>query len=80
VDQHNSIGIAPAPTDEEAAAIVAAVATYLAGQRTAVAPATPARPWAVAARLASQGVPIARRPGVRVTWANAARLARMRSQ
>lgn len=67
--------ITPSPTDEEAAAIIAALSAYLGERRaTLSAPVQPARPWAIAGRLASQGQPIPRRPGVRATWANVERI------
>jgi hypothetical protein len=68
--------ITPAPDDDEAAAIIAALAAYLAEQRRPVpAPArTPAR-WALAGRLASHGLTLRPAPGVRVTWANVSRAA-----
>ncbi len=70
----------PAPTDDEAAAIVAAIMAHLA---IATRPATPEiapQPsfWSLAGRLASQGQPQARMSDVRPTWANAARLERTR--
>lgn len=48
----------PAPTDEEAAALVAALAAYLAERRAAPVPSgAPARRWALAGRLASGSRP-----------------------
>jgi hypothetical protein len=69
--------ITPQPSDEEAAAIVAAIAAYLAEQQVLQShPTSPSRPWAIAGRLASQGQAAPRRPGVRTTWANVARIRR----
>jgi hypothetical protein len=71
------IRVEPTPTDDEAAAIVAALSAYLAERRAARAePAPPARPWALAGRLESHGQTFARLHGLRVGWGNAARLAR----
>lgn len=76
--QPDQPAIRPTPTDEETAAILAALAVYLAEQRIPhPAPVPIARPWAIAGRLASQGQTAARRPGVRVTWANVARIRRV---
>ena len=65
--------VEPAPTDDEAAAIVAALAAYLADRRARTAPAAERR-WALAGRLAGQGLRFARVRGVRPTWGTAARL------
>lgn len=66
--------ITPAPDDDEAAAIIAALTAYLAEQRrpTPVSARTPAR-WALAGRLASHGRTVRPGPGVRITWANVSR-------
>jgi len=66
--------IQPAPTDDEAAAIVAAIMAH----RVATRPAAPERTpqpsaWALAGRLASQGQPTTRTRGVRPTWATIGR-------
>ncbi len=46
--------ITPIPTDEEAAALSAAITAHLAAQRAAVPARTPGvRPWPLAGRLAS---------------------------
>ena len=69
--------ITPTPTDEEAAAIIAALSAYLAEQRAAPSiTAPPVRPWAIAGRLASQDQPVPRHPGTRTTWANVGRIRR----
>ena len=79
--QADQPAIMPTPTDEETAAILAALAVYLAEQRSPqLAETSPARPWAIAGRLASQGQPAKHLTGIRVTWANVARLARIGSQ
>ncbi len=67
----------PLPTDEEAAAIAAALAAYLAERRAAQpAPTPPERRWALAGRLASQGQDFARPRGGRVGWGNVSRVRR----
>ena len=61
--------IVPTPDDDEAAAILVALTTYLTEQRRA--PAEPARTvprWALAGRLASQGIALRRLPGAAVGW------------
>ena len=71
------IRVEPTPTDDEAAAIVAALSAYLAERRAAGEEPEPAvRPWALAGRLASQGQTFARLHGLRPGWGNAARLSR----
>ncbi len=80
-DSHRRIQIDPAPTADEAAAIVTALSAYLAGQRASQPPpAPPERRWALAGRLASQGQSFARLPGIRTGWGNVARLARIVGQ
>ena len=76
MDAGDDTAITPAPDDEEAAAIIAALTAYLAEQRRIVpAPErTPAR-WALAGRLASHGLTLRPAPGVRVTWATIGRKA-----
>ncbi len=66
--------IRPAPTDDEAAAIIAAIMAHLATTRPAMQKNTP-RPgaWSLAGRLASQGQPRAHTPGVRPIWGNISR-------
>lgn len=79
MDERARAAATPRPTDDEAAAIMVAIAHYLAGQRCDTpAPALPERRWALAGRLASQGQPLARPPGTALTWATAARLTRTR--
>ena len=69
----DNAAITPTPSDEEAAAIIAALDAYLAEQRRAAAPAARrVSRWALAGRLASHGLPPPA-PGLRATWANAAR-------
>ncbi len=71
----------PAPTADEAAAIVAALAAYLAEQGAAQpTPAPPERRWALAGRLASQGQSFARLPGIRTGWGNAGRVGQWASR
>jgi streptomycin 6-kinase len=72
--------IRPAPNDDEAAAIVAAIMAHLAATRPTTPDEITPQPsaWSLAGRLASQGQPLARTPGVHPTWANAARLERTR--
>ena len=67
--------VEPAPADDEAAAIVAALAAYLGEQRAPGVEAAAASRWALAGRLASQGQRFPRIPGVQPGWGNAARLA-----
>jgi hypothetical protein len=63
----SQLRIVPPPRDDEAAAIVAALEAYLAGQRHAPArPRTPA--WALAGRLASQGLAYQRRGQAIANW------------
>ena len=66
--------ITPTPDDDEAAAILAALATYLAAQRrpTAAPPRAVSR-WALAGRLASQGIAARRIPGTAVGWKDVGR-------
>jgi hypothetical protein len=69
--------ITPTPDDDEAAAIIAALAAYLAEQRRPVAaPARQPSRWALAGRLASHGLGPPPAPGVHVTWGNASRVVR----
>ena len=75
VHESRPIEVEPAPTDDEAAAIVAALAAYLGEQRARGVAAPPFGRWALAGRLASQGQRFPRIPGVRPGWGNAARLA-----
>ena len=81
MDESRLARIDPPPTDDEAAAILAALTSYLAAEATWHAPATalPERRWAQAGRLASQGAGFVR-GGVRNGWSTAARLARARGQ
>lgn len=73
--------IDPLPTADEAAAIVAALAAYLAAERRAQPPPERVeRHWALAGRLASQGQHFTRVPGLRTSWGNVARLARIVGQ
>jgi hypothetical protein len=73
--------ITPPPSDEEAAAIIAAISAYLAEQPAPQPqPAPLTRPWAIAGWLASQGQATPPLLGVRTTWANVARLARISGQ
>jgi len=66
--------IRPAPTDDEAAAIIAAITAHLVATRPATPENTPQpSAWSLAGRLASQGQPPARTPGVRPTWARVGR-------
>ena len=67
--------VEPAPTDDEAAAIVGALAAYLDEQRARGVDVLPVGRWALAGRLASQGQRFPRVPGVQPHWGNAARLA-----
>jgi hypothetical protein len=63
----NQARITPPPLDDEAAAIVAALDAYLTSQRAApAAPRTPA--WALASRLASQGLAYGRREQALSNW------------
>lgn len=67
--------IEPAPTADEAAAIVAALSAYLAERCASRASSPPReRRWPLAARLAAQGQGFAR--GVPARWGNAARNSR----
>ena len=75
VHESRPIEVEPAPADDEAAAIVAALAAYLGEQRARGVAPPPVRRWALAGRLASQGQRLPRIPGVRPGWGNAARLA-----
>jgi hypothetical protein len=73
--------ITPLPSDEEAAAIIAAISAYLAEQPAPQPhPAPRTRPWAIAGWLASQGQAAPPLPGVRTNWANVARLTRISGQ
>jgi len=67
--------IQPAPTDDEAAAIVAAIMAHLAATRPVAPERSTPQPsaWALAGRLASQGQPTTRTRGVRPTWATIGR-------
>jgi hypothetical protein len=80
VEESRPARIDPTPTDGEAAAILAALAAFLADEaalRAAHSSAIPAeRRWAQAGRLASQGSSFTR-GGVRNSWGTAARLARI---
>lgn len=61
--------ITPAPGDDEAAAILAALAAYLADQRRPpAAPVRAASRWALAGRLASQGIAPRRLPATIIGW------------
>ena len=80
MDESSPARIDPPPTDDEAAAILAALTAYLADEavlraaHSSVIP--PERRWAQAGRLASQGTGFTR-GGVRNSWGTAARLARI---
>ena len=75
VHESRPIQVKPAPADDEAAAIVVALAAYLGEQRARGVATPPVSRWALAGRLASQGQRLPRIPGVRPGWGNAARLA-----
>ncbi len=64
----------PAPTDDEAAAIISTIMAHLATTRPA-APASTPQPsaWSLAGRLASQGQSVTHTRGVRPTWATISR-------
>lgn len=75
MNQTDRAAITPSPTDEEAAAIVAALSAFLDEHRApTAAPHRPTRAWAMAGRLTSQGRAVQRRPGRRVTWGNSGRV------
>ncbi len=74
VHESRPIEVEPAPTDDEAAAIVVALAAYLGEQRARGVATPPVGRWALAGRLASQGQGFARLPGIRTGWGNAGRV------
>lgn len=66
--------ITPTPDDEETAAILAALAAYLAEQRRPpTPPARTASRWALAGRLASHGFAPRRLPRTQLGWRNVGR-------
>lgn len=76
----HSYRASPAPADDEAAAIAAAITAYLAERRAAGRPTPPENRWALAGRLTSQGRAYARARGVRTTWGAVTRLSRASSR
>ena len=66
--------ITPTPDDDEAAAILAALAAYLAAQRhPAPTPTRAISRWALAGRLANQGLAPYRPPAPAIGWPQAGR-------
>jgi hypothetical protein len=72
------ITILPAPTDDEAAAVLAAIQYMLDDEALPAASVIPRHPWRESARLLVQNVAPARLPAP--TWGNIERLRRMRSR
>ena len=68
------VEVRPAAGEDETAALMAALAAYLAARRET--PPASWRPWALAGRLEGQGQGYARVRGLRPRWGNAARLPR----
>lgn len=66
--------ITPAPDDDEGVAILAALATHLAAQRRPIpAPTRTTSRWALAGRLANQGLAPYRPPAPATDWARGGR-------
>lgn len=70
MDKQGQPQISPTPSDEEAAALLAALHAHLAAARAAApTPAQRTPIWASAGRLASQGAVLTYAYGARAGWA-----------
>lgn len=70
----HAAAIRPAPTDDETAAIVAAIMAHLAATRPARQENRPQpSTWSLAGRIASQGQLTTRARGIRPTWGTVSR-------